>query len=99
MNKSNQPGCSNHVASRVLKLPQLYTLDITTVKAKQEEAITHFALGETCSLHCPPDMERVSATKLFRCFFDCLGKVEKKSIVMVVSPLVTLIGSNEGPGS
>ena len=75
---------------------ELYTLDITTVKAEQEEAITHFALGE---MHCPPDMERASATKLFRRIFDCLGRVEKKSIVMVVSPLVALIGSNEGPGS
>ena len=41
-------------------------------------------------------MERVSATKLFRWFFDCLGKVEKKSIVIIVSPPVALIGSNEG---
>ena len=53
-------------ATNELPLILLYT-----VKAEQEEAITHFALGE---MHCPPDMERVSATKLFRRIFDCFGK-------------------------
>ena len=56
------------------------TLGITTVKAEKEEAITHFALGR--------DVFYYQALLLV---FDCLRKVEKKLIVMVVSPLVALM--------
>ena len=67
------------------------TLGITTVKAEKEEAITHFALGRDLFVALPTGYGKSFYYQALLLVFDCLRKVEKKLIVMVVSPLVALM--------
>ena len=67
-----------------------YTWYYYTVKAEQEEAITHFALGRDVFVSLPTGYGNSFCYQALPLVFDCLRKVEK-SIVMEVSLLVALM--------
>ena len=61
------------------------------LKAEQEEAITQFALGRDVFVALPTGYSKGLCYYSLPLVFDRLRKVEKKSIVMVVSLLVALV--------
>ena len=67
------------------------SLGITTLKTEQQEAIRQFVLGRDVFVSLPTGYGKSACYFSLPFVFDRLRRVEKKSIVVVVSPLVALM--------
>ena len=67
------------------------SLGITTLKTEQQEAIRQFVLGRDVFVSLPTGYGKSVCYFPLPFVFDCLRRVEKKSIVVVASPLVALM--------
>ena len=66
-------------------------LGFTSLKPEQEEAITQFTLGRDVFVALPTGNGKSLCYYCLPYVFDSVRKVENKSIVLVISPLVALM--------
>ena len=67
------------------------SLGITTLKTEQQEAIRQFVLGRDVFVSLPTGYGKSVCYFPLPFVFDRLRRAEKKSMVVVVSPLVALM--------
>ena len=71
-------------------------LGFTSLKPEQEETITQFTLGRDMFVALPTGYGKSLCYYCLPYVFDSVRKVENKSIVLVISPLVALMKDHAG---
>ncbi len=79
-----------------MKCPQLKVGEVTSgfgyrLKQEQEDSILQFTKGKDVFISLPTGFGKSLCYILLPCVFDIIRGVEKKSMILVISPLIALI--------